>query len=61
MRHKFLICCTMLLCFTLMPTMWYLWIDCGVANANFYFGVTLGYSISLVALLLVVASSNDYC
>lgn len=36
------------------PIMWYLWIYAGSANANFYFGMTLTYSLTQIFFLLDV-------
>ena len=37
--------------------MWYLWIQLGSANANFYFATTLS-AVSGVVLLLTVSGEN---
>ena len=39
------------------PIMWYLWIHSGSANANYYFGMTLTYSLAQIFLLLDVIHS----
>ena len=39
------------------PITWYLWIHTGSANANFFFALTLTYSISQIFLLLDVCHS----
>jgi phosphatidylinositol glycan class U len=39
------------------PIMWYLWIHSGSANANYYFGMTLTFSIAQIFLFLDVVHS----
>ncbi|KRZ49917.1 Phosphatidylinositol glycan anchor biosynthesis class U protein [Trichinella nativa] len=46
MQYRYLILFTWFTCMVLSPVMWYLWIDQGSANANFFFAVTLVYLVA---------------
>lgn len=50
-QQSFLVGIILLISSSLGPIVWYLWIYCNSANANFYFGVTLAFAISLIFLL----------
>lgn len=50
-QQSFLVGIILLISSTLGPVVWYLWIYCNSANANFYFGVTLAFAIGLIFLL----------
>ncbi|KRZ88506.1 Phosphatidylinositol glycan anchor biosynthesis class U protein [Trichinella sp. T8] len=51
MQYRYLILFTWFTCMVLSPVMWYLWIDQGSANANFFFAVTLVYLVAQVFLI----------
>lgn len=42
------------------PVTWFLWIDQGSGNANFYYGISLLYNSSLLATLIDVVRSQLY-
>lgn len=48
MANYFVVFCFMLITSALGPTVWYLWIYCNSANANFYFGATLAFASAQV-------------
>lgn len=50
-RWGLIVGATMATCVVLSPIMWRMWIDAGSGNANFYFAVTLSYSIAQIFLL----------
>ncbi|CAH1164526.1 unnamed protein product [Phaedon cochleariae] len=50
-QQGFLVGVIMLISTSLAPILWYLWIYCNSANANFYFGVTLAFAIAQIFLL----------
>ena len=51
--RNFLIYSTMLLISTILaPIMWHIWINSGSGNANFYFAITLVYSVGHIFLLI---------
>lgn len=50
-QQSFLVGVILLITSCLGPVVWYLWIYCNSANANFYFGVTLAFAIALIFLL----------
>lgn len=50
-QQSFLVGVILLISSSLGPVVWYLWIYCNSANANFYFGVTLAFAIALIFLL----------
>lgn len=52
MGNSFVIFCFFLVTSALGPTVWYLWIYCNSANANFYFGATLAFASAQVCSLL---------
>ncbi|KRZ72752.1 Phosphatidylinositol glycan anchor biosynthesis class U protein, partial [Trichinella papuae] len=51
MQYRYLILFTWFTCMVLSPVMWYLWIDQGSANANFFFAITLVYLVAQVFLI----------
>lgn len=55
-RHGFVVGCAVVAFSVLAPVMWYLWIETGSANANFYFAITLVYSTAQVKFFFV-----DFC
>ncbi|XP_054711702.1 phosphatidylinositol glycan anchor biosynthesis class U protein-like [Uloborus diversus] len=57
MKQRFIICCILASCTLLAPTVWYLWIYSGSANANFYFGITLAFNTGQVFLLTDILSA----
>lgn len=50
-QQGFLVACTFYVTTALAPTVWYLWIYSGSANANFYFGVTLAFATAQIFLI----------
>lgn len=48
MANYFIVLCFFLITSALGPTVWYLWIYCNSANANFYFGATLAFASAQV-------------
>ncbi|KAJ8964871.1 hypothetical protein NQ314_004553 [Rhamnusium bicolor] len=50
-QQGFLVGVIFLIASSLAPILWYLWIYCNSANANFYFGVTLAFAIAQIFLL----------
>lgn len=48
MANYFVVFCFFLITSALGPTVWYLWIYCNSANANFYFGATLAFASAQV-------------
>ncbi|KAF5306015.1 hypothetical protein FQR65_LT07508 [Abscondita terminalis] len=50
-QQGFLVSCCFLVTTLLGPTVWYLWIYSGSANANFYFGVTLAFATAQIFLI----------
>ncbi|XP_055382011.1 phosphatidylinositol glycan anchor biosynthesis class U protein [Condylostylus longicornis] len=64
MAHNFVVFCFFLINILIMPALWHLWIYCGSANANFYFGATLAFStgqIFLVTDLLFAYAKLEFC
>ncbi|XP_055296370.1 phosphatidylinositol glycan anchor biosynthesis class U protein [Sitodiplosis mosellana] len=64
MANYFIVFCFFLITSALGPTVWYLWIYCNSANANFYFGATLAFAsaqIFLVTDLLFASNKRDFC
>lgn len=51
MRNSLVVGAMYICCIVLAPILYYLWIYAGSANANFYFAITLTYSIAQVFLL----------
>lgn len=49
MANNFIVFCFFLIASILGPTVWYLWIYCNSANANFYFGATLAFASAQVS------------
>lgn len=49
-----------LICMSLWPVFWHLWIVTGTANANFYFGFTLAFGVILVIFLSDILNSYGY-
>lgn len=48
MANNFVVFCFFLIASALGPTVWFLWIYCNSANANFYFGATLAFASAQV-------------
>ncbi|CAG0896199.1 unnamed protein product [Darwinula stevensoni] len=51
MRQPLVIGCFFLATSVLAPIMWHLWIYQGSANANFFFGITLGFAVAQIFLI----------
>lgn len=49
MKSTLVISCTMVTTSILAPILFYLWHALGTANANFYFGMTLGFNVAQVS------------
>jgi len=58
MKRMLILCCSAISCVSLWPIFWYLWIDLGTANSNFYFGATLAFTATLVVFLLDLLNSH---
>lgn len=54
MANNFVVFCFFLIASALGPTVWYLWIYCNSANANFYFGATLAFASAQVSQYLYI-------
>ncbi|KAH9407291.1 hypothetical protein TYRP_012841 [Tyrophagus putrescentiae] len=50
MKSTLVISATIVTTSVLAPILWYLWIVLGTANANFYFGITIGYNVAQIFL-----------
>ncbi|KAJ6648030.1 Phosphatidylinositol glycan anchor biosynthesis class U protein, partial [Pseudolycoriella hygida] len=64
MANNFIVFCFLLITSALGPMVWYLWIYCNSANANFYFGTTLAFAsaqIFLVTDLLFASNKREFC
>ncbi|KAG4074147.1 hypothetical protein HA402_014352 [Bradysia odoriphaga] len=64
MANNFIVFCFLLITSALGPIVWYLWIYCNSANANFYFGATLAFAsaqIFLVTDLLFASNKREFC
>lgn len=62
MANNFVVFCFFLIASALGPTVWYLWIYCNSANANFYFGATLAFASAQVSqelIILLLKTSNN--
>lgn len=51
MANNFIVFCFLLITSVLGPIVWYLWIYCNSANANFYFGATLAFASAQVSVV----------
>lgn len=60
MKRGLFINCSALTCMALLPVFWHLWIVMGTANANFYFGVTLAFSTTLIFFTLDLLNAHGY-
>lgn len=54
MRNFLIYSCMLLASVVLAPIMFYLWVGSGGGNANFYFAITLVYSVGLIFLIVDV-------
>lgn len=52
MRNLLIYTCMLIVSVILAPIMWHLWIYSGSGNANFYFAITLVYSLSQIFMLV---------
>ena len=52
LRNIFLVSCVLLACSALFPVLWHLWIYAGSANSNFYYAITLLFSVAQVPVCL---------
>ena len=52
MKNLLIYSCMFFISTILAPIMWHLWIHTGSGNANFYFAITLVYSISQIFLIV---------
>lgn len=59
-KHGLKISCAVISSLSLMPVFWHLWIMMGTANSNFYFGVTLAFSTSLILLMIDLLNANGF-
>lgn len=63
-QQGFLVSVILLVTTALAPILWYLWIYCNSANANFYFGVTLAFAIAQIFLItdvLFAQVKREFC
>uniref|UniRef100_A0A8C5FFQ0 Phosphatidylinositol glycan anchor biosynthesis class U protein n=1 Tax=Gadus morhua TaxID=8049 RepID=A0A8C5FFQ0_GADMO len=51
LRNIFLVSCVLLACSALFPVLWHLWIYAGSANSNFYYAITLLFSVAQILLV----------
>lgn len=51
MNKTFITSCAAVACMSLWPIFWHLWIVMGTANANFYFGATLAFNVTLISFM----------
>ncbi|XP_075869458.1 phosphatidylinositol glycan anchor biosynthesis class U protein [Nelusetta ayraudi] len=51
LRNIFLVTCTLLACSALFPVLWHLWIYAGSANSNFFYAVTLLFTVAQILLV----------
>lgn len=58
MRNFLIYTCMLIASTVLAPIMFYLWLGSGGGNANFYFAITLVYSVGQIFLLVDVLYSN---
>ena len=60
MQQNLFIICAMTLTLLLSPVIWFLWIYTKSANANFYFGLMIGFTTSQIFLLvdLIIAHTR---
>ncbi|XP_017839677.2 LOW QUALITY PROTEIN: phosphatidylinositol glycan anchor biosynthesis class U protein [Drosophila busckii] len=64
MAHGFVVFTFFLITLSMMGALWHLWIYAGSANANFYFGATLGFctgQIFLITDLLFAHVKREFC
>lgn len=54
LRNIFLVTCTLLACSALFPVLWHLWIYAGSANSNFFYAVTLLFTVAQVGAAAIV-------
>lgn len=59
MANYFVVFCFFLITSALGPTVWYLWIYCNSANANFYFGATLAFASAQVSQSLITKLTDE--
>ena len=57
LRNIFLVSCVLLACSALFPVLWHLWIYAGSANSNFYYAITLLFSVAQVPVCLPLSLS----
>lgn len=60
MANYFVVLCFFLVTSALGPTVWYLWIYCNAANANFYFGATLAFASAQVCQLHLSLHEKEF-
>lgn len=61
MANYFVVFCFLLVTSALGPTVWYLWIYCNSANANFYFGATLAFASAQVSVPSILIDFDIGC
>ncbi|KAL5281335.1 PIGU family protein [Megaselia abdita] len=55
MVHDFVVFSFFMISLSLLPSLWYLWIHTGAANANFFFGATLAFCTGQVFFVSTIA------
>lgn len=60
MKYGLIVMSAALTCISFWPIFWHLWITLGTANANFYFGSTLAFTLSLILLMVELFNANGY-
>lgn len=60
LRNIFLVTCTLLACSALFPVLWHLWIYAGSANSNFFYAVTLLFTVAQVGAAAVTINRNRW-
>jgi phosphatidylinositol glycan class U len=58
MRNILIYTCMILCSIVLAPIMWHLWLSSGSGNANFYFAITLVYSIGQIFFLIDIVYAH---
>lgn len=58
LHHSFFLFVAMLLTTVLYPVLWQMWIIFGCANANFYFGIGLGFATAQICLSIDIIFSH---
>lgn len=60
MKKNLVISCAAITCMSIWPLFWHLWIVMGTANANFYFGATLAFSVAMILFLIDLLNAHGF-